>query len=117
MQFIKDTRPCVVTRTGRQIPLSPQWAYKAVNYQVQSVAGDIFKQSLIDLDKAGLTKHLLLPIHDEVIAEAPHKDVAEVSREIEQTMSCDFDGVPIVAEAEIVGYRWGDKYAPQNRGD
>ena len=117
MQFIKDTRPCVVTRTGRQIPLSPQWAYKAVNYQVQSVAGDIFKQSLIDLDKAGLTKHLLLPIHDEVIAEAPHKDVAEVSREIEKTMSCDFDGVPIVAEAEIVGYRWGDKYAPHNRGD
>jgi DNA polymerase-1 len=113
IDYVKERRPCVVTYTGRQIPLDPNFAYKGVNYQVQSLAGDIFKQSLINLDEAGLADHLLLPIHDEVIAQAPKAQAAEVAREIEFVMSNDLDGVPLTAEAEVIGFRWGDKYAPK----
>ena len=113
IDYVKERRPCVVTYTGRQIPLDPNFAYKGVNYQVQSLAGDVFKQSLINLDKAGLAEHLLLPIHDEVIAQAPKAQAAQVAREIETVMSDDLSGVPLTAEAEVIGFRWGDKYAPK----
>jgi DNA polymerase-1 len=113
IDYVKERRPCVVTYTGRQIPLDPNFAYKGVNYQVQSLAGDIFKQSLINLNEHGLAEHLLLPIHDEVIAQAPKAQAAEVAREIEFVMSNDLDGVPLTAEAEVIGFRWGDKYAPK----
>ena len=111
--YIKERRPCVVTYTGRQINLSPMFAYRAVNYQVQSLAGDVFKQSLINLDRAGLTDHLLLPVHDEVIAQAPKAEAADVANEIANVMSDDLAGVPLTAEAEVIGFRWGDKYAPK----
>ena len=56
---------------------------------------------------------LNVPIHDEVIAQAPKAQAAEVAREIETVMSNDLDGVPLTAEAEVIGFRWGDKYAPK----
>ena len=113
IDYIKERRPCVVTYTGRQINLSPQFAYRAVNYQVQSLAGDVFKQSLINLAKAGLEEHLLLPVHDEVVAQAPQEEAAEVANEIAKVMTDDLDGVPLTAEAEVIGFRWGDKYVPE----
>ena len=48
-----------------------------------------------------------------MIAQAPKAQAAQVAREIETVMSDDLSGVPLTAEAEVIGFRWGDNYAPK----
>lgn len=100
----------VVTPSGRHLPLDRDRLYAATNYVVQSTARDVFAQALLDLDAAGLGDHILLPVHDEVIAQAPTADAAEVAKAIGETMSMDFQGVHLLAEGEVFGPRWGDGY-------
>ena len=107
---MKYGEPLVVTATGRRIPLERRFGYRAVNYMVQSLAADIFKGSLIQLDDAGLGEHLLLPVHDEVIAQAPVADAEEFAAEMATTMGGHLGPVPITAEGEVLGTSWGDKY-------
>jgi len=53
---------------------------------------------------------LLLPIHDEVLAEAPAAEAAEYIREMGRIMTTEFRGVPLSAEGKIHGRSWGDGY-------
>ena len=110
VEQMKYGEPLVVTATGRRIPLERRFGYRAVNYMVQSLAADIFKGSLIQLDDAGLGEHLLLPVHDEVIAQAPVADAEEFAAEMATTMGGHLGPVPITAEGEVLGTSWGDKY-------
>lgn len=100
----------VVTPSGRRLPLDRDRLYAATNYVVQSTARDVLCQALLDLDEAGLSEFLLLPVHDEVIASVPAEDAKEVSRAIGETMEMDFHGVHLAAEAEVYGPSWGDGY-------
>ena len=84
-----------------------------MNFAVQSLAADVFKASLIKLEEAGLGPSLLLPVHDEVIAQAPNAEAEQVAQEIAATMSDVLGAVPIQADSEIVGTNWGAKYAPK----
>ena len=65
------------------------------------------------LEEAGLGPSLLLPVHDEVIAQAPNVEAEQVAQEIAATMSDVLGAVPIQADSEIVGTNWGAKYAPK----
>ena len=103
--------PIVVTPTGRRIPLERQYGYRAVNYQIQSLAADLFKGCLIQLDDAGFGPHLLLPVHDEVIAQAPTEEAEAFAADMAATMSGTLGPVPITAEGEVLGRSWGAKYA------
>ena len=100
----------VVTPTGRRIPLDSQFSYRGVNYLIQSLAADLFKGALIQLDDEGFGDHLLLPIHDEVIAQAPIDEAEEFAYAIAHTMSGTLAQVPITAEGEVLGRSWGAKY-------
>lgn len=100
----------VVTPSGRHLPLDRDRLYSATNYVVQSTARDLLAQAIVDLFDAGLGDHLLLPIHDEVLAQAPAADADEVAREVGRVMESDFYGVPIVADPEVYGPSWGDGY-------
>jgi DNA polymerase-1 len=112
IQSIREKKPIVVTHTGRRIPVDPRLAYKATNYAVQSLACDIFRDALIKLDKAGLD--LLLPVHDEIITQAPQADAQDMAREVARIMTDDLDGCPITADADVVGPSWGHAYgAPE----
>ena len=113
IESIKYARPIVITETGRRIPVDKRYAYKAVNFAVQSLAADVFKASLLKLEEAGLGPSLLLPVHDEVIAQAPNTEAEQVAQEIAATMSDVLGAVPIQADSEIVGTNWGAKYAPK----
>ncbi len=102
--------PIVVTPTGRRIPLDRQYGYRAVNYQIQSLAADVFKGALIQLEDAGFGPHLLLPVHDEVIAQAPIDEAEAFAADMASTMSGTLAQVPITAEGEVLGHSWGAKY-------
>ena len=58
------------------------------------------------LAAAGLKDHLWLPVHDEIIVSVPGQDTREVARVMEAVMASEFIGVPITANATILGERW-----------
>lgn len=103
---------------GRRLPVDEDRIYAATNYMIQSTARDFFAQALLDLADAGLEEHLLLPVHDEVIAQAFPEDADEVAKLIGETMTTSYQGVLLAAEGEVVGTKWGDayRYCPEGHG-
>lgn len=101
----------VITPSGRHLPLDKDRLYAATNYVVQSTSRDVLAQAIVDLFEAGLGDHLLLPVHDELVAQAPAADAEEVVREIGQVMDGDFMGVPIISDPEVYGRSWGSGYS------
>lgn len=104
----------VVTPAGRHLPLDRDRLYAATNYVVQSTARDLLAQAIVDLFEAGLGDHLLLPVHDEIVAQAPAAGAEDVIREIGRVMESVFYGVPIKADAEVLGTSWGHGYGCPN---
>lgn len=100
-----------VTATGRRLPLDRKRPYAVVNYQCQSAARDLLGTALINMDRAGLTPYMRLPIHDEVLASLPEGEAVELAEAFERCMTMTLRGVPITAEAEIGGLSWGSLYA------
>jgi DNA polymerase-1 len=100
--------PVVVTGSGRRIPPDPQRPYANSNYAIQSTARDLLVASVYELVTAhGLHDRLWLFVHDEVIVQVP-EDRAEAVRDLlTAVMTTTFRGVPIAAEAEILGTHWG----------
>lgn len=97
----------VVTPFGRHLPLDRDRAYAATNYVVQSTGRDLTAKALIDLDEAGLSEFVLMPIHDEILGDAPTEDAADVAFEVKRIMESNFYGVQIAADAEVYGDNWG----------
>lgn len=102
----------VRTPSGRRLPLDRDRVYASTNYLVQSSARDVLCQALVDLDERGLSDALLLPVHDEVVAQADAREAPTVAREIAEVMSMDFFGVPLATDPEIGGQSWGSLYMP-----
>jgi DNA polymerase-1 len=100
----------VVTVSGRHLPLDRDRLYAATNYVVQSTARDLLAQAVVDLFDAGLGGHLLLPVHDELVAQGPAEDAEELVREIGRIMGSTFYGIPILSDPEVYGRSWGSGY-------
>lgn len=100
--------PFIRSPFGRKLTLERGREYtQALNSLIQGHAAEYFKRSLVDMDAAGLGDNLLLPVHDEIIAEAPIADIDEVKRIIEECMT-DRSGyrVPLTAGANVLTERW-----------
>ena len=101
----------VYTPSGRPLPLDRDRVYAATNYIVQSTARDVLAQAVVNMFDAGLGEFLLLPIHDEVLAQAPSQDAEDVLRQMRKVMEeHDFMGVPVLSDGEIYGRSWGHGY-------
>lgn len=100
----------VITPSGRHLPLDRDRTYAATNYVVQSTARDLLAQAIVNLFDQGLGDHLLLPIHDEILAQAPENDAKDVVLEIGRVMESTFFGIPITADPEVYGRSWGHGY-------
>lgn len=100
----------VVTPVGRRLPLDRNRAYAATNYAVQSTARDLLAKALCELDDAGLGRHVLLPVHDELVCQVPAEEAEDVIHLIGALMESTFQGVPIVTEPEVYGASWGHGY-------
>ena len=103
--------------TGRKIPIDRRFGYRATNYMIQGLAADLFKGALLELDKAGMADYLLIPVHDEIIAQYPTEQAEEFSKNLEEIMSGDLGPVPITAEAEALSQANAQKAAEQKESD
>lgn len=101
----------VTTPFGRKLIVEANKAYKVVNYIVQSSARDVMAQSMLDvMDRPSLARCVLLPIHDELLAQAPTNKVDNVMARFVEIMSREFEGVPLTAGGKIHGPSWGHSY-------
>lgn len=106
----------IINHHGRYLPLDAGREYAAVNYSVQSIARDLLAQALIDLARAGLDDYLLLPVHDEVLWQAPIDIATDVAHTVGTVMSGTFIDVPISATGEVYGKTWADGYVKKRQG-
>ena len=100
----------VVTPFGRHLPMDRDRTYAGTNYVCQSSARDLLAEALVRVDAAGMTGHLLLPIHDEFLFEAPAAQAPEVARTLAALMSTEWLGVPIDTDFEVGARSWGSLY-------
>ncbi|MGW6597884.1 DNA polymerase [Streptomyces sp. NPDC055036] len=97
----------IYTATGRRLPVDPGKWFRALNYFVQGGSRDVTARALIELDKAGFTPYMRLPIHDEIVFSFPEKEAKDMSYEAARLMEFSVRGLLIPAEAEIGGRSWG----------
>lgn len=101
----------VLTRTGRRLPCDDDRVYSLMNYLVQSSAAEIFKTNLIKLDQADLTELLIVPVHDEIVLQAPRSDVVEIMQIVKNCMTTTEGwSVPLTAGVDGPFENWGEKY-------
>jgi DNA polymerase-1 len=100
----------VTTLSKRRLPLDADRLYAATNYMVQSTARDLLAQAIVDIFEAGLGDLLLLPVHDELVAQADAADAPEAIAEIGRLMESTFYRLPIVADPDVYGASWGHGY-------
>lgn len=82
----------------------------ALNMPIQGTAADIMKLAMVHvsqrLKSEGLTARLLLQVHDELIAECPEHEAAQVARILDEEMEHVVKiTVPLIAESHI-GKSW-----------
>lgn len=100
----------VTTPTGRKMIADDRKEYTLMNYLIQCHAAEILKRDIIAIDNR-LPDTMILPVHDEVMADAPKIDAVECAHIIQDAMT-DRERylVPITSSAEIMYGNWGDKY-------
>lgn len=105
-----ERRGAVISRTGRRMPVDRDRSYSALNYVVQSTARDVFVEGLLRVNDAGLGEYLLLPVHDELICQAPIGQAEEIKEAVRLAMCTVLDGVTIAATGSVYGRSWGHGY-------
>lgn len=101
----------VTTAFGRRLIVEADKAYRAVNYQVQTTAADIFKAAMLDVMRdPELASTVLLPVHDELLGQAPISKAEHIAQRYGEVMSRNFRGVPITASGKVYGKSWGHGY-------
>jgi DNA polymerase-1 len=101
----------VYTWTGRRLPCDEDRVYSLVNYLIQGGAAEVFKANLIKLDQADLTELLIVPVHDEIVLNAPRKDAQEIMKTVKECMTTT-EGwdVPLTSGIDGPMENWGEKY-------
>lgn len=105
--FRRGDRGGVRLEDGRFLPCDRGKEYATLNYLIQGTAAIYMKRCLVNLDAAGLTHMLRLPVHDEVLLEAPVDQADEVLRVVEECMTDRLNyRVPLTAGGKILTERW-----------
>jgi DNA polymerase-1 len=105
------TRP-VPEIQSRNTNLKRQGIRVAVNTTVQGTAADLIKMAMVrlrrELGKRGLTSHILIQVHDELVLEVPEFEAREVSGLVKEAMEGVHPlDVPLLAEVRT-GPNWLD---------
>jgi len=103
--------PFVETPLGRRQPSDGSGRdFALVNYMVQGTAADIFKQTVVELDMAGLCEHFVIPVHDECLFDVPAEDAEELMHEVQRVFERDRGFRTQLTAGGDVMERWGDKF-------
>jgi DNA polymerase-1 len=71
----------------------------------------VFKANLIKLDQADLTELLIVPVHDEIVLNAPRKDAQEIMKVVKECMTTrEGWDVPLTSGIDGPLENWGEKY-------
>lgn len=107
-EAMERKKPYIVTPMGRHIPLDRDRAFtQGLNSLIQGHAAEVFKINVVNMEAGGLDDYLLVPVHDEIIADVPSDIAREVAKEIEECMTNRTDyRVHITAGADILPDRW-----------
>lgn len=97
----------IFTVTGRQILVDKDRPYAAMNYRIQSSCRDITARAIIELDKAGFTPYMRLPVHDEIVMSLPKDRAEEMAKEVARIMAFTYKGLTIPADYEVGERSWG----------
>jgi|TARA_R110000782_G_scaffold74745_1_gene149313 DNA polymerase-1 len=102
----------VTTWTHRRLPCDDDRVYTLVNYLIQGGAAEVFKSNLVKLDQADLTELLIVPVHDEIVLNAPRSQALEIQQIVKECMTTT-EGwkVPLTADVDGPLEHWGAKYA------
>lgn len=101
----------VKTWTGRRLPCDEDRVYTLVNYLIQGGAAEVFKANLIKLDQQDLTDLLIVPVHDEIVLNAPRAEAEEIKKLVKECMTTrDGWAVPLTADVDGPLENWGAKY-------
>ncbi len=111
LQQEASRRGCIITPTGRRLPVDPARAYSALNYLIQSSSRDVTGRALVRLHEAGFTPYLRLPIHDEVLASVPEAKAEWGAGEIARLMAEEMGPVFIGTDPDVGGRSWGSLYS------
>ncbi|MFH8555359.1 DNA polymerase [Streptomyces celluloflavus] len=87
--------------------MDPGRVYAALNYFIQSTSRDITARALIELDRAGYTPFVRLPIHDEIVFSFPKERAAGLAETTARIMEMTVKGLLIPVDAEIGSQSWG----------
>ena len=110
-RYREEGQGYVYTWTGRRLPCDEDRAYTLVNYLIQGGAAEVFKSNLIKLDQADLTELLIVPVHDEIVLNAPRKDVQEIMKVVQECMTTrEGWAVPLTSGIDGPMENWGVKY-------
>lgn len=102
-------------RTGRFQTTDPTKAWAGFNLQIQGTARDLLLEAMFRLQEQGFSEYMLVPIHDEVLFQVPADQADEFAERITEVMGSVFLGLPITAEAEVLGTTWVDKDEAKKR--
>jgi DNA polymerase I len=101
----------VHTWTGRRLPCDEDRVYTLVNYLIQGGAAEVFKSNLVKLDKADLTEYLIVPVHDEIVLQAPRDQAQEIMKVVQECMTTTEGwSVPLTSGIDGPMENWGEKY-------
>lgn len=104
----------LVNRYGRVYKMSPESAYKGLNYLIQGSCADLLKRKLVAVADylADKKSRIINNVHDEIQVEIHKSEAKEVIPKIKAIMEdCPEWCVPIIAETSISLYSWAEKRA------
>ncbi len=97
--------------TTRDYNLRRREEREAINAPIQGTAADIMKLAMLavhrDLEKSDLSARILLQVHDELVLEAPDKEVSATIKLVQSAMEDVYSlEIPLTTEAKS-GHDWG----------
>lgn len=102
--------------TGRRLEPEPYGEHKLPNALIQGTAADFIKRALVKIDDylkehPGTLAHLVSNIHDEVVLDAPERELPFLYNAVPNLMDePEFSiVVPIVVEMEFANTNWAEK--------
>ena len=106
----------IINPYGRKIRIEPDFAYRSVNYMVQSCAADMVKDALVRSDQylkdIGADAHLIMTIHDEIVYEIKEEEATPELLDKLTEIMCDTEGrliVPVGVEFKRIRESWAVK--------
>jgi DNA polymerase I-like protein with 3'-5' exonuclease and polymerase domains len=94
--------------SGATLHLPHGRPHAAPNYAIQRTARELLVDAMLRWRDTRWGNSVLLPVHDEIIAMVPEHDGPAATAALVDCMQTNFQGVPIVAEADQPSHAWAD---------